>query len=185
MKVYLGHVYQPREEEIPTQLKDFVKSLEPYSSTMEEADVHIMYIQDYENHSAELTEEYAWIKENAKNVLALVPSNKYKRFAPKELEWQECYSIKSKRHLQMILERLAEDTWNPTERRQERFHHGRRGGGARRGRVEYTLTPVTDEGKDTTNPQSENPVGKVSQNIDVVIPQGVETVKLNLTFRMR
>lgn len=67
MKTYLGHVYQPKEE-IPTQLTDFKKSLDQYSSTMEDADVHIVYIGP----GTELTPEYEWIKDNAKNVVVIV-----------------------------------------------------------------------------------------------------------------
>lgn len=61
MKTYLGHVYQPKEE-IPIQLTDFKKSLDQYSSTMEDADVHIVYVGP----GTELTPEYEWIKDNAK-----------------------------------------------------------------------------------------------------------------------
>ena len=106
MKTYLGHVYQPKEE-IPTQLTDFKKSLDQYSSTMEDADVHIVYVGP----GTELTPEYEWIKDNAKNVVVIVQSNKYRRFAPKDFTWQECISLKRDKDVSAMLQKLNATEW--------------------------------------------------------------------------
>ena len=115
MKTYLGQVYQPKEE-IPTQLSDFKKSLDQYSPTMEDADVHILYVGP----GTELTPEYEWVKDNAKNVVAIVQSNKYRRFAPKDFTWQECISLKRDRDVTEMLQKLNATGWVGSASREDK-----------------------------------------------------------------
>lgn len=108
MKTYLAHVYQPQGEEIPSELGDFMKSLNQNSTTVEEADVHVVFI----GRGSDLTPEFEWIKENATNVVTLVLSNKFRRFAPKDFTWQECISLKRRKDVENLVSRLNAVEWS-------------------------------------------------------------------------
>lgn len=57
----------------------------------------------------------------------------------------------------MILERLSDEEWDPTKKRKKRY---------KKNRSEICVN------------------GTEEQDLEVVIPKGVKTVKVNLTFRM-
>ena len=106
MKTYLAHVYKSTDDNT-SQLREFKNSLKQYSPTIEDADVHIVYVSN----GTELTQEYEWIKEHAKNVIAIVQSNKCRKFAPIDFTWQECISLKREKDITEMLRKLNATEW--------------------------------------------------------------------------
>ena len=109
MKVHISSIYQPIEEEIPTGLSKFQDLLGDVVQAPEEADIHVIHVTN----GTELTPDYAWIKDNAHHAIAVVPSNKYRRHAPKDFVWEECISLKRDKDVQTLVSRLNADEWTP------------------------------------------------------------------------
>lgn len=126
MKTYVANVYLPEgkgsEHQYPEEVVAFCKNLTCHTDLPEEADVHVLFVA--RGAETNVTEEYEWVRDNARNVVAIVLSNKYRRFAPKELVWQDCVSLKHERDVEKLLGRLNAEEWVPSltkeEKQQER-----------------------------------------------------------------
>ncbi len=117
MKVNLSRVYNPKQgEEISDQLSKFMERLNMKGVAVEDADVHIVFVEQ----GTEKTPEFEWVMENAENIIALVVSNKNRRFAPKDFVWQDCISLKHDREVDSLISRLEADTWVPLQTKEER-----------------------------------------------------------------
>jgi hypothetical protein len=176
MKVHISSIYQPIEEEIPTGLSEFRDLLSDVVQAPEEADIHVLYLTN----GTELTHDYAWIKDNAQHAIAVVPSNKYRRHAPKDFVWEECISLKHDKDLQTLVSRLNADKWNPSA------STAQRGKDREDKKTEKEAKKVENEGKKKDRKDEKKAHKAAISILDatnttcIPVPEGAKTLRLQL-----
>lgn len=120
MKICVVRVYECTEDESPfgradsessVQMTEFSNSINTLVA-LGDADVYVVYITK----GTTLTPDFKWVQENSDkiHIVSIVDSNKFRRFAPKDLIWESCVSLKHKREVELLAERLNSDSWSPT-----------------------------------------------------------------------
>jgi hypothetical protein len=177
MKIYFAHVYKNINEYIPPELTVFINSINQKSDTIENADVHLLYIGP----KTELTQEFQWIQQNSKNVVAIILTKKYRKLAPTNLTWQECISLTRQQDVDIMIDKLNAHEWSNSNSRQQRKHQ--------RNQTQILKNYKKAEQEkikyQKNNHQIKKNISNIinlsgNSNIDIPVPKGATNIKINL-----